>query len=100
MNSIKQSVAWWCFDGAEMEHRAFLRAIREIGYQAVELVSPDLWPLVKEAGLPIDSINGDLSIEKGLNRREHHAQLEQQIGAAIAQAEKWNIPNVIVFSGN
>jgi hydroxypyruvate isomerase len=63
-------------------------------------VSSDLWPLVKEAGLTIASRNGDLSIEQGLNRREHHAQLEQKIGAAIAQAEKWDIPRVLVFSGN
>lgn len=100
MNSIKQSVSWWCFAEVGMTPQQLLRTVADIGYQAVELVEPEHWPLIKEYGLTIASTNGGLSIERGLNRRERHTQLEQQIRTAIAQAEQWNIPNVIVFSGN
>jgi hydroxypyruvate isomerase len=100
MSPIKQSVCWWCFAKRGLEPEQLLRAAANIGYQAVELVEPEHWPLVKEYGLTIASTNGGLSIEQGLNRREHHASLENQIRATIEQAEHWGIPNVIVFSGN
>lgn len=100
MNQIKQSFSWWCFDKAGLTPRQLLRAAADIGYQGVELVGPEHWPLIKEHGLRIVSTNGGLSIERGLNRREHHEQLEQRMRAAIEQAEQWGIPNVIVFSGN
>jgi hydroxypyruvate isomerase len=100
MPALKQSAAWWCFVGERMTPRAFLQAIADIGYQAVELVGQDYWPLVKEYGLTIASIMEYISVEKGLNRREHHEELERKIHAAIVLAEKWAIPNVIVFSGN
>ncbi|GHO78513.1 hydroxypyruvate isomerase [Ktedonobacter sp. SOSP1-85] len=100
MGSIKQAVSWWCFANRGMTPRELLQASADIGYQAVELIEPEYWPLVKEFGLTIASTNGGLSIERGLNRREHHAQLERDIRATIEQAEKWSIPNVIVFSGN
>ena len=100
MTALKQSVSWWCFVQGDMTPRKLLRAVADIGYQAVELVEPEYWPLVKEYGLTIASINPQLSLEQGLNRREHHAQLERQIRAALIQAETWHIPNIIVFSGN
>ncbi|HEV2659707.1 MAG TPA: TIM barrel protein [Ktedonobacteraceae bacterium] len=98
MSQIKQSVCWWCF--ASVAPRQLLRAAADIGYAAVELVEPEYWPLIKEYGLTIASTNGGLSIEQGLNRREHHAQIEQRLRATIEQAEHWGIPNIIVFSGN
>jgi hydroxypyruvate isomerase len=100
MSQIKQSVCWWCFAMVGMTPAQLLHAAADIGYSAVELMEPEHWPLVKEYGLMIASINGGLSIEQGLNRREHHAHIERRIRATIEQAEHWSIPNVIVFSGN
>lgn len=100
MRYLKQSVSWWCFVNERLSPRAFLRAVADMGYQAVELVDQEAWPLVKEYGLVMASTNVYMQIERGLNRREHHAQLEQNIRAALALAEQWSIPNLIVFSGN
>jgi hydroxypyruvate isomerase len=100
MSQIKQSFSWWCFDKAGMMPEHLLRAAADIGYQGVELVQPEHWPRIREYGLTIVSTNGGLSIEQGLNRREHHEYLEQRLRATIQQAEHWRIPNVIVFSGN
>ena len=100
MNPIKQSVCWWCFTMVGLEPEQLLHIVADIGYVAVELVEPEHWPLVKKYGLTIASINGGLSIDQGLNRREHHAFLEQHIRATVKQAEDWGIPNIIVFSGN
>src|SRR5579884_1472253 len=85
MSQIKQSVCWWCFAMIGMTPAQLLRAAADIGYSAVELIEPEHWPLVKEYGLVIASINGGLSIEQGLNRREHHAHIEQRIRATIVQ---------------
>ena len=100
MSQIKQSVCWWCFERTGITPRQLLRAAADIGYVAVELVEPEHWSLIKEYGLAIASTNGGLSIEQGLNRREHHAQIEQTILSTIKQAEHWGIANIIVFSGN
>jgi hydroxypyruvate isomerase len=100
MRQIKQSVCWWCFAGLGLEPQELLRGAVDIGYSAVELIEPEYWPIVKNFGLTIASTNGGLSIERGLNRREYHEDVIQGIQTTIEQAERWGIPNVIVFSGN
>src|SRR5687767_11945061 len=52
---IKQSVAWWCYVRGEMTPERLVRAAAEIGYDAVELVEPAYWQLVKDHGLAIAS---------------------------------------------
>jgi hydroxypyruvate isomerase len=76
-----------------------LRAAADIGYQGVELVPPEYWPLVKQYGLAIAAISGHNPREGGFNRQAHHERLERDLRAALAQAQTWNIPNVIVTSG-
>ncbi|HLZ56459.1 MAG TPA: TIM barrel protein [Ktedonosporobacter sp.] len=100
MKYLKQSFAWWCFARGDMTAERLVRLTAEIGYEAVELVGQEYWPLIKAHGLTIASINGQSSIEAGFNRREHHARLEQEVRDRIALAVQWGIPNLIVFSGN
>jgi len=97
---MKQSVSWWCFAQGGLSPQSLVRAVADIGYEGIELVDQVYWPLIKEHGLSIVSTNAGLSIEQGLNRREHHIHLEQQIRAALHFAEEWSIPMIIVFSGN
>lgn len=100
MNNLKQSFAWWCFAHKDLQPEPFLRMAAAIGYEAVDLIGPEYWSLARDCGFRIAAINGHNSIEKGLNRREHHARIEGEILANIEQAQKWGIPNLIVFSGN
>ena len=97
---IKQSVAWWCFAQRGMQPEQLVRTVADMGYEAVELVDREYWPLVKGAGLTIASLGGHQSIEEGLNKRENHARIEKEIRANLALAQEWSIPNLIVFSGN
>jgi hydroxypyruvate isomerase len=99
MGRIKQSVSWWCFARA-LSPRELVRASAEIGYAAVELAGQEHWQLIKDHGLAIASTGGHVSIEAGLNRRDQHDRIEQEIRASIALAEQWNIPNLICFSGS
>lgn len=100
MAGFKQCVSWWCFVPDKMTPQALLKTAAEIGYQGVELVGSEYWPLVKDYGLNIASIIGGLSLTEGLNRPENWPKIERQIHDNLEQMVKWGIPNLIVFSGN
>lgn len=100
MSKIRQSIAWWCFIPKLLEPEALVRAAAELGYEALELVDQEYWPLVKEHGLKIASHRGHESLEDGLNRRENRARIEAELTEKIKLAAEWEIPNLICFSGN
>lgn len=100
MGHIKQSITWWSFALGDMTIERLVRVAADIGYEAIELVEQEYWPLIKDHGLAIASLRGQTSIEEGFNRRVHHDRLEREVRANIALAAQWGIPNVIVFSGN
>ena len=100
MSKIKQSASWWCFVPGKMSPEAFVRACAEAGYDAVELVGQEYWGLAKDHGLAIASINGHRTLEDGMNKRENRERILGDIEANVKLAEEWDIPNLIVFSGN
>lgn len=97
---LKQSAAWWCFVPAKMTPDAFVRVVAEVGYDAIDLIPSDYWPLAKAHGLTISAIGGHGPLEDGLNKRDNATRIAQEIEANIKLAVEWNIPNLIVFSGN
>jgi hydroxypyruvate isomerase len=78
---------------------AFLRAVKALGYAAVELLPRELWDTALEAGLVIAS-EGAGPLEAGWNRRENHAGLLEEVERKLELAQRYAIPNLIVFSGN
>lgn len=99
MASIHQSFSWGGF-ASIVPAPQLLRAATAMGLRGVELVPQEHWQAVKDHGLEIVSVDGHRSIQEGLNRREHHPRIEQEIHAKLALAEKWGIRHLIVFSGN
>ncbi len=100
MSTIQQAVAWWCFVPEKLTPEQFVQAAAAAGYAAVDLVPSEYWSLVKAHGLGISAIAGHHSLTDGLNRRELHESIGREILTAIEQAQRWNIPNLICFSGN
>jgi hydroxypyruvate isomerase len=100
MNAISQSVAWWCYVPEKLTPEQFVRTVADAGYKAVELVPPEYWSFVQDHGLAISAIAAHQPLTVGLNRRDLHAQLEDEIRASIANAQRLGIPNLICFSGN
>ena len=96
---MKQSFSWWCFDG-RVELEEMLQAAKRIGLSGVELIEPEFWPVVKKHGLEISAYGGHASIESGLNQRANHARIEGELLEKIRLAEKWSVPNLIVFAGS
>ncbi len=99
MSTFKQSFAWWSFSRAVRDAAAFLRQAREIGYAGVELLPHELWDAARAADLTIVT-EGVGQIERGLNRREHHAEIEEELKRKLDLAVRYGVPNLIVFSGN
>jgi hydroxypyruvate isomerase len=99
MNPIRQSFAWWCVSPQVRDPARFFEAARQIGYQGVELLPRELWDVALASGLVITS-EGVGSLTQGLNRLEHHAEIEAEFQQKLELAVQYHIPNLIVFSGN
>lgn len=99
MGRIKQSLAWWAF-ARNIEPDKLIAEAKRIGYEGVEMCPQELWPKVVEAGLRIVTLGGHRSLTDGLNRKENHDRIEQELKNSIELAVQWNIPVLIVFSGN
>jgi hydroxypyruvate isomerase len=101
VNRIQQSFCFWCFgrrDGIPVEQ--LFREAAQIGYKAVELVGREYWDVAREAGLRVAIVGGHGKLEDGLNKRENHNRIEQELLANIELAAANNIPGLICFSGN
>lgn len=98
--SFKQSVSWWCYEGQDLAPEVLMSHIAKIGYEGVELLPPEQFQLAHEYGLEIVAINGHIPLEVGLNKRENFAAIETAVRQNLSLAQKWHIPNLIVFSGN
>ena len=95
---IKQSVCKWCYS-PKLPLEKLAAEVKKIGYQSIELLVPQEFPVVKAAGLTC-AILGGASIPDGLNRKENHEKIEKHLREFIDFAAKEGIPNVICMSGN
>ncbi|HEY2122970.1 MAG TPA: hypothetical protein VGH07_05205, partial [Chthoniobacterales bacterium] len=64
------------------------------------MVPREYWSLVRDHGLGISAIGAHHPLTIGLNRRELHDEVADQIRENIANAEQLEIPSLICFSGN
>lgn len=95
---IKQSLTFWPFGNVPAEE--LFQAAAEIGYECIELVPESHWPAVRAAGLKIAIVGGHTTLENGLNKRENHDRIEQELRTSIRKAVENDIPSLIIFSGN
>ena len=96
---IHQSFSWWCFANQGVEDRALLKAAKQIGYEAVELLPPEKLYLAVEEGLVIASHPGHRLQLEGLNDVACHEEIEATILENLEIAKQFSIPHLIVFSG-
>jgi hydroxypyruvate isomerase len=98
--AISQSVSWWCFVPEKLTPKEFVRSAADAGYVALDLVPPEYFALVIEHGLKIAAIAGHESLTVGLNKRDQHARIRKEIELKLADAVRFEIPNLICFTGN
>jgi sugar phosphate isomerase/epimerase len=101
---IKQSLAFWCLNGTswkwDIEH--VCESAVKLGCRSVELVPPELWPVVKRHGLVMAlAHNGmpDPVFVKGLNNPRYQEEVIAVTRRTIDQAAEAEVPNVIAFTG-
>ena len=97
---LKQSVSRWCYGKMSLDE--LCQHAARIGYKGIDLIEPADWPAVRKHGLvcALGSLGGVLNIEKGFNRVEHHAAINEALAKGIDLAAEHGVPNIVCFSGN
>jgi hydroxypyruvate isomerase len=95
--AFKQSVSYWPLSAAGEEN---WKKVLDMGITGVEMPPPDKYAALRDAGFTIATIGGHNSLADGLNKRENHDRITDELLASLEIAEKWKIPNLICFSGN
>jgi hydroxypyruvate isomerase len=99
MSSFKQSFAWWS-SAKNVDPHKLIKETAKIGYKGVEMVDKSLWSACHDAGLQIATTGGHGTLQDGLNKKENHARIEDEIKKNLELAKANNIHALIVFSGN
>jgi len=102
MTALRQSVSLPMFQKHILDRDAFLLALKEIGYQGVEIWGRDdnfeaFCASTKRAGLQISAMIG---ARTGWNDEAQHAKAEAEVRVSIDLAAAHGIPNLICLSGN
>ena len=108
MGRFKQSFCLPCFleGSGPKDFRAVVERAAGIGYPAFEIWFREDVPfdlvcdLARGHEMTLASMCGHRSLADGLNKKENHARIRDELLASIDLAEKNGIPNLICFSGN
>ena len=98
---IKQSVSRWPY--ASIPLPEFARAAKAMGLSGIDLLQPEDWPVVHDAGLVCSMgypTKRDDFIATGFNDRANHPMLLRELEATIPRAAAAGVPNVIAMFGN
>jgi hydroxypyruvate isomerase len=98
---LKQSVSRWTYGSMPLPE--LCRAAKALGIVAIDLLQPDEWPVVREAGL-VASLGYPTArrdfIATGFNDRAHHPMLLRELRETIPRAASAGVPSVIAMFGN
>jgi hydroxypyruvate isomerase len=97
--NINHSVCWWTYNYMSLEELCV--AVKGIGFSAIDLVGPKDWPTLVKHGIDSSMCNGaEISLVKGWNDKQYHAQLIKNYSEHIGLVSKAGYKNLICFSGN
>lgn len=95
---IHQTVMGWCFR-ERMDVPTLARHCKELGLVAMEGISEEFYPLVKELGMEISLVSGRHGFAKGPCNPEYHDLVVKGLSEAIDVAKAVGCKNVITFTG-
>jgi hydroxypyruvate isomerase len=98
--NINHSVCWWTYNYMPLEQ--LCKAVKEIGFGAIDLLAPKEWPIAQAHGIysSMCYINGKVSLTEGFNHTEFHDSLVKDYLEVIPMMVKAGYKNLICFSGN
>jgi len=95
----RQSVCRWPF--AKIPIREFFKGVADLGLTAVDLLTPEEWPVAREFGLTCSMGSGlGGTIVDGLNDPANHEAIVKGLSEGIPRAADAGVPNLITFFGN
>lgn len=95
---IRQSIMGWCFRD-HMNAVELAKHCKEIGLVAMEGISADDYPAVRELGLEISLVSGNHGFAKGPCNPEYRQLVINGLREGIDLAKAVNCNNVITFTG-
>jgi len=97
--NIHHSVCRWCFSDTPLD--VLSATAKEIGLVGIDLVGPKDWGTLKKYNLISTMCNGaEISLTKGWNDPQYHAQLIKNYTEHIELVAAAGYTNLICFSGN
>ena len=98
--NINHSVCQWCYNSIPLEE--LCKAVKEIGFGAIDLIGPKDWPMLQKYGLFSSMCyhGGSVSLTNGFNNKAYHEQLIKDYTEVIPLMVKAGYKNVICFSGS
>ena len=100
MSAINQSICFGCFHRGGVSPAEVIREASRIGYKSVEMLPQEHWNKVHDHGMNIAIVVGHESLPDGLNKRENHDRIEEELLVNMDLAIAYHIPSLICFSGN
>jgi hydroxypyruvate isomerase len=98
---LKQSVSYWPYNKIPLAD--FAREAKQMGLVAIDLLQPEEWPVVRDAGLVCSmgypSKRRDF-LTRGFNDPANHDLLVDELIQTIPKAVAAGVPNVITMFGN
>ena len=98
---LKQSVSYWPYSKIPLPE--FARQARQIGLSAVDLLQPEQWPVVRDAGLVCSmgypTARRDF-LSSGFNDPAKHDMLVDELERTLPLAAAAGVPNLIAMFGN
>ena len=98
---LKQSVSYWPYSKIPLSE--FAPEARKIGLHAIDLLQPEEWPVVRDAGL-ICSMGYPTArrdfLSSGFNDPAKHDMLIEELERTLPLAAAAGVPNVIAMFGN
>ncbi len=97
--NINHSVSRWTFNYLSLDD--LCKAVKEIGFSAIDLVGPKDWPTLQQYGIysSMCYTAGDNNLNNGLNHPIYHEQLIKEYLETIPIMAKAGYKNLICFSG-
>ncbi len=97
---LKQSVCRGVFARSKLDLEGMCREAARLGAVGIDLVTPDLFPVLKKYGLVPTMVSGGSGIKNGINDKKNHAEIDVKMRAAINATADFGASNVIVLAGD
>lgn len=97
--NVNHSVCRWTYQSLPLDE--LCKAVKKIGFSAIDLVGPKDWPLLQQHGIHSSMCNGaEISLTEGWNDKQYHPRLIKNYTEHIDLVAKAGYKNLICFSGN